>query len=208
MSAAICIILLLIILESALQGYRKGMIGIIIPILCCMLAFVFSSSSETILGDVPDTIASSTSGSLQQVIQEYRDSLQREGLEHLLPDSSPHKQIMQGKGTSFLKNRMISDSQIYMGTKNSVVFSVTYLCFYIVLNLVLNIFTHTLVIGTVNRIVGVCLGVLLAIIKIWVIMIILEFICSVVPPLKEVSQILHSSALYQLIQNNNPIMKR
>ncbi len=199
-SAVVCIFLLFIVMQSAYEGYKNGILGMILPVIAFVLAILFSSTGNKVYGNVIDqSIAKPASDCLSDVFSEinadYKGTKEQSG--HAI------KQVTESIGEIIKKIFSADSSDIRHSIKDTMIFVIAFLFIYFLLKCVTMPLTKTFIIGSLNRAVGTVLGTLFSIIKIWVFMDILYILGLYIPSFKELNNRFMESNLFSLISSWN-----
>lgn len=204
-SAIICISLLIIIGISFYDGYQKGLLSIIKPIVAFLIAYMFSHSGDIEL--IPDFgITDRFSSTMQQAEANILENLQNDGLEILLPEDSQAKEYTNMMGEGIAAITEMGADKMLSSSKTIVIFVITYSITSLIFNLIIRPVKQITLISTGNRIAGALINTALCIIKVWILMDIIYILALVIPQVNEIQCMLQTSNFYNYLCKINPTM--
>jgi uncharacterized membrane protein required for colicin V production len=206
------IIVILFILLSIFRGYSKGLVGILVSLIgfvvAIILAFTLQSTVANYLNEktqVGSTIEGIVKDSITNQIEQKANSTNQQS------QDSVESKIKNDFYTQIV-SKIANSSEIDSAAKNVTMFILKGISFIgifmiviiisYILQMLLNIVFTLPILGGINKIGGLAISVVLAIVKVWVVLGILSFIVPIVSS-NFLDNILSGSVLTRYLFDNN-----
>lgn len=219
-------VLLALVLIFAVQGFRKGMLRMAISMVFFLMVLGVTSWLNPYISDF---VREKTTWQIRieekcnEVLLEQlegRDDLQSitgqvSFIEELPLPQTVKDKLMENNNTEIYKRLAVESFADYLGKYlsygiiNAICFLISFAIATILMYMILyavDILTALPVIGTLNRIGGICIGCIQGLIWIWVIFLIITIICDTPAGIYLQGQI-RSDPILTWIYNNNMLMK-
>lgn len=173
------IIVLIFIALAAYAGYKKGLVGILVSLLVMVISIVFAFMLQ---GVIADMLYNDTS--IGKTLQQSIETSLEDSFDKKIEEKTDSNAFYAGIVKSIVNKDEISGVAenttkfILKGISFVAIFVITFIICYIV-QMMLNIVFDLPGLSQINEIGGVAVGILKALLKVWIVLAIVSFISPV-----------------------------
>jgi uncharacterized membrane protein required for colicin V production len=205
--ALVCLFIIILVVEAAIEGARRGVLSIASPLIAFILALSVAGTGNLVLGDFTEKISQPAYESAKYITEEIIKNYTRES--QILPEYDEDDSMktlfdIENNLAAEIKHDLKQDRSNL--AKNVVAFIIIYALSGIAIKILIEVLGRGLLISIPDRILGIIAGSLISVIKMWFFMILLTYLSAFAPPAAELNNKLLASSLYSYIYMMNPFL--
>lgn len=206
-STTVCLFIIILFVEAAIEGSRRGILSIASPVIAFILALSVAGTGNLVLGDFTEKISQPAYESAKYITNEIIKNYTRESQifpKHDENDAAKTIFDIEIDLTNEIKDNLKHDKNDI--ARNVVAFILIYALAGIAVKILIEVLGKSFIISVPDRILGIIAGSIISIIKMWFLMILITYISAFVPPVAELNEKLLTSNLYSYIYMINPFL--
>lgn len=206
-SALVCLFIIILVVEAAIEGARRGVLSIASPIIALILALSVAGTGNLVLGDFTEKISQPAYESAKYITEEIIKNYTRES--QILPEYDEDDSMktifdIENSFAGELKEDLKQDKSDI--ARNVVAFIIIYALSGIAVKILIEVIGRGFIISIPDRALGIIAGALISVIKMWFFMMLLTYLSAFAPPAAELHDKLLASSLYSYIYMMNPFL--
>lgn len=199
------VIILSLLAFSAFIGYKKGLVGVLVSIIALAVSIILAIILQGTLSDylyndttIGKTVETNIQNTLDEQVKNVDTKENKNNFINMFVNTDEITQNIE-KGLSKKITKLV-----LKGISFAIIFVIVFIICYI-LSMILNIVFKLPILNSVNKIGGVGLNVIKALIKIWILLAVVSFV-TIVPKFEFINETINSSILTKMLYNNNLIL--
>ncbi|MBP3783880.1 MAG: CvpA family protein [Butyrivibrio sp.] len=205
--ALVCLFIIILVVEAAIEGARRGVLSIASPVIALILALSVAGTGNLVLGDFTEKISQPAYESAKYITEEIIKNYTRES--QILPEYDEDDSMktifdIENSFADELKEDLKQDKSDI--ARNVVAFIIIYALSGIAVKILIEVLGRGFIISIPDRVLGIIAGALISVIKMWFFMMLLTYLSAFAPPAAELHEKLLASSLYSYIYMMNPFL--